>query len=93
MTIDLGDFRLIQQEVGWDIVEIVTSRKMGDGTINKPTGEEYQKESEIAYNMQLHNALEHIIHLRTKKNESTVSLNKFLTEYRKEKQELFILTK
>ena len=88
MIIQHEEFKIIPQDYGWDLVQIVKSRKLGDGTLQKPTGEEYEKEVELAYNVSLEYIIGKIIHLQLKKQNSTVNLSNFIEEYKREKAKI-----
>ena len=56
--------------------------------MQNPTGEEYLKENEIAYNITLEYAIELITHLRLKNQNSIVNLSNFIEEYKREKAKI-----
>ena len=56
--------------------------------MQNPTGEEYIKEVEFGYNMQLESCIKQIIHLRLKKNNTVVDLKEFLDKYKEEKEKI-----
>ena len=53
MDILVRDFKIIQTEYGFDLVKLVKSRKVGEGTIKEPSGEEYLREVECGFGMSL----------------------------------------
>lgn len=70
----------------FDLIEVVTRQKVGKD--RKPTGETYQSENIMGYDMSLENCIQKIVAEKLKVNESTVSLKEFLEEYKKEKEQL-----
>jgi len=83
MNIKYKTYTLVQQESGFDLVETVQSQKLGDGTMQKPTGEFYDKEVILGYNMRLDTCFKDIIHLELLKKNSTVELHEFRDEFKK----------
>ena len=88
MIIQIGEFKLVPQHSGWDLIEEVKANKIGEGTMQNPTGEEYSKEIELGYNMQLETCIQKIIHFRLRRNESLVGLSDFLMSYKEEKDKI-----
>lgn len=88
MNIKYKTYTLIQQEVGFDLIETVQSQRIGEGSLQKPTGEMYDKEVNIGYNMSLDTCFHKIVHLELLKQKSTVELREFRDEFRKIYDEL-----
>ena len=88
MNIKYKTYTLIQQESGFDLVEAVQGQRVGDGDMKKPTGEMYDKEVNIGYNMRLDTCFHKIAHLELLKQKSTVELREFRDEFRKIYDEL-----
>lgn len=88
MIIQYEEFKIIPQEHGYDLIEVVKAKKIGEGTIQDPQGEEYEKDIELAYNIRLEYAIDRIIHLKLKKQNSIVDLTKFIEEYKREKAKI-----
>jgi hypothetical protein len=85
MIIIHDEFKLIQQEHGWNLVKVIKLRKVGKGTAKEPLGEEYDRE------IDLESAVGLIIHLKLRKSSDVVSLTSFLEEYKKEKEKISLL--
>lgn len=66
---------------GFDLIKKVTRTK-------KESGEKYEAESVLGYDMKLEKAIETIISERMKDKEDTVELNEFLQAYKQEKEQL-----
>lgn len=88
MNIKYKNYTLIQQESGFDLVETVQAQKIGDGDMKNPTGEMYDKEVNIGYNMRLDTCFHKIAHLELLKQKSTVELREFRDEFAKIYKEL-----
>jgi len=82
MNIKIRDFILIQQEYWFDLKRIVKSRKIGDGTIQNPTGEEYEREIDYGYNMTLPTCIEKIVHLTLLDNNMLVEWKDYVSQYK-----------
>ena len=83
MDILVRDFKIIQTEYGFDLVKLVKSRKVGEGTIKEPSGEEYLREVECGFGMSLERCFEKISHLTLLSNKEQVDTSKFLDEYKR----------
>lgn len=59
------DFGLVPTEWGFDLVRFVKSRRVGDGTIREPKGEEYEKQVDIGYGYNFESAVKKISHLHS----------------------------
>ena len=88
MNIKYKTYTLVQQESGFDLIETVQAQKIGDGTMQKPTGEFYDKEVNMGYNMRLDTCFHKIAHLELLKRNSTVELREFREEFNKVYDEL-----
>lgn len=88
MNIKYKTYTLTQQESGFDLVETVQSQKIGEGTLQKPTGELYDKEIPLGYNMRIDTCFHKIIHLELLKIKDTVELKEFRDEFKKLHDEL-----
>jgi hypothetical protein len=93
MNIKIKDFIIKQQESGFDLIRIVKSKRLGDGTLSKPNGKEYDKEVEIAYNIPFELCLDKIIHLTLLDKNSIVEIREFINEYRFIKNEVLNVLK
>lgn len=72
---------------GFDLSRKVTRKKM-DKTTKEPTGETYEAEKIIGYNMGVETIIQHIIEAELSNNNETISLERFLEEYKREKNEI-----
>ena len=88
MNIKYRTYTLIQQESGFDLVETVQSQRIGEGSLQKPTGEMYDKEVSFGYNMRLDTCFHKIAHLELLKQKSTVELREFRDEFKRIYDEL-----
>lgn len=88
MDIKYKNYKLIQQAVGFDLIQLVESRKIGDGTPQKPTGELYMKENLIGYNMQLESCINKIITLELLEYKELVELKDYIVKYREIAEEI-----
>jgi hypothetical protein len=78
-----GKYKLITQEYGFDLVEIkIREKRDGFGANAAKTGETYEADDAIAYNVTMDYAINKIAHLLLHEQESTLGLNQFLKEYK-----------
>ena len=83
-----GKYKAISDEYGWNLVESVTRNKVkkGEKGVNaEKTGEVYEANNVIGYNMSFEGVLKKVIHLNLHNKKLPVTLKEFLEEYRKEK--------
>jgi len=81
-------YSLQSQEDGFDLIRVSTAKHVGDGTFHNPTGDEYQKEETIAYNISLPTAINKIIHFITHEKEDEMDLKDYIAEYKKVKESI-----
>lgn len=94
MIIRIKDFRLEQQpSQGFDLYREVKAKRIGDGTMQNPTGEEYLKDELVGYNMTLEKCITDIIHLIQCDSEEETSLNDFIASYKAIKEEILNILK
>lgn len=86
MIIKIDNYLIDPQNVGFDLIEEVEYRKIGEGTKDNPTGEMATRGNIIVYNGSLEYCINRLIHLKLKKNESVVDLKSFILEYKKERE-------
>jgi len=73
MIIRYKDFRLEQQSIkGFDLYREVKAQRIGEGTLQAPTGEEYLRSDLIGYNMSLEKCIEDIIHVTQSDDDTEV---------------------
>jgi hypothetical protein len=92
MEIKISDkYRLVSQEVGFDVIEKVVrhKNKKGEKGINaEKTGETYESDNVLGYNMSLEGAIKKLIHLTLHTKKLKLTLSEFLEEYKKEKERI-----
>lgn len=89
MIIKIKDFKLIQHPIsGFDLYREVKARKIGEGTMQNPLGEEYLKDEFIGYNMTLEKCIKDIIHLIQCDSDEVVSLEEYVKSYKSIKEEI-----
>lgn len=94
MIIKIKDFRLEQQSTkGFDLIREVKSKRIGDGDLRNPTGEDYIKDELIGYNMTLESCITNIIHIIQSDDFTIVSLQEFLESYKQLKEEILNILK
>ena len=93
MNIKINDFIIKQAETGFDLIRMVKSRRLGNGTISNPNGDEYEKEVEIGYNIPFEYCLDRIIHLTLLDKNLMVNLREFIDEYKSIKNEVLNILK
>lgn len=94
MIIRIKDFRLEQQPTkGFDLIREVKSKRIGDGDLRNPTGEDYIKDELIGYNMTLESCITNIIHIIQSDDLTIVSLQEFLESYKQLKEEILNILK
>ena len=71
-------------EGGYDLLEKKIANRI-DKKTRKPTGETYEKEETLGYNMSLENCIKRIINLNLHRIDNNVDLRSFLELYRGEK--------
>lgn len=83
MIIEYKDYKMVPStnSAGFDLIRKVERTK-------KDTTETYEGEDVLGYDMRLETIVSEIVALEMKKNVKTVSLQEFLEEYKREKQEL-----
>lgn len=83
MIIEYKDYRMVPSinSAGFDLIRVVERTK-------KESTETYEGEDMLGYDMKLESIVSTIIALEMKKNIKTVSLQEFLTEYKRQKEEL-----
>lgn len=83
MIIEYKDYRMVPStnSAGFDLIRVVERTK-------KDTTETYEGEDVLGYDMRLETIVSEIVALEMKKKVKTVSLQEFLTEYKKAKEEL-----
>lgn len=94
MIIRIKDFRLEQQPTkGFDLIREVKSKRIGDGDLRNPTGEDYIKDEIVGYNMTIENCITKIIHIIQSDDTKVVSLQEFLESYKQLKVEILNILK
>ena len=93
MNIKINDFIIKQAETGFDLIRMVKSRRIGDGTVSNPTGDEFEKVDIIGYNIPFEYCLDRIIHLTLLDKNLTVNLREFIDEYKSIKNEVLNVLK
>ena len=87
MNIEYKNYILEQDSNGrFDLKQKVERNKLDEN--KNQTGEKYSSVKDLAYSMTFENIIKRILLLELYKNRKTVDLKKFLTEYKKEKEEL-----
>lgn len=82
------DYLIQQQPVGFDLYQIVKSKKLGTGTLKEPNGEEYEKEVPLGYNMSIESCIKRIAHMELLKEDKIVAIEELIKEYIKQYQEI-----
>jgi hypothetical protein len=93
MNIIIGDFTLVQTEFGYDLNRTIKGKRIGDGDLHNPTGEEFDKKINIGYFSNVENALLKIIQLNLLDRTENVSIERFVEEYKKERDRVYSLLK
>lgn len=84
MTIIIDDFKIIQNEFGFDLLRIVEGQKIGTGNISSPNGEKFEKEVVVGHYVRLENIIKEIVHLNFNDKKDVVSLKEFLVLYKEQ---------
>lgn len=71
----------------FDLYKVIQRKRMGDGTLKNPTGEEYDADVEVGFGMTLERCIESmiIISVDERLEDQTISLEKYLDEIKEEK--------
>lgn len=79
----------------WDFSRLVTRQRVGDGDKRNPTGESYEAEEILGYDMQMESVIKDIIILETenKFKDETIDLKIFLEGFEESKNELIKIFK
>ena len=88
MYITYKNYKLKVSDYSFDLIEEYEARKIGDGTLQNPTGEIYVGENVLGYGCSLDTCVKKIIHNEMKKQNRDISLKEFLEEYRSMVKEL-----
>jgi hypothetical protein len=67
----------------FNITKTVIGQRKGEGSIKVPTGEKFEKEEDFAFGVDIEYAIRLITFDLLAQNKETVSLGKFLEEYKK----------
>lgn len=89
MNIEYKDY-LLKQSIGSDGFDLVRKvvRNKKDKATGENTGETYEAETVIGYDMTIEKCCKSIIMEELKQRQETVDFDRFLTEYTKQKEEL-----
>lgn len=79
-----SDFKIVQNEFGFDLYKFVEGRRKGEGSIGNPIGEIYKREDLVGYYTNLESIIKKIIHLRLTNKEDIVTLQEYLQIYREQ---------
>ena len=93
MTILVEDYKLIQKEVGFDLIQTIKSEetliKETEGKrIRIKTGKLIDRDIDLGYNMDLESCIKKIIHNNLAGREVIVTLHDWLKLYREEREKI-----
>lgn len=76
------EYKIIQNEYGFDLIKLTPAKRKGEGTIVEPTGEDYIREDIVGYYSDLERVIRKIIHLKLNDKSDVVSLKEYLKLYK-----------
>ncbi len=93
MTILVEDYKLIQREVGFDLIQTIKSeetliKEIEGKRIRVKTGKLVDRDIDLGYNMDLESCIKKIIHNNLSRKEVIISLHDWLKLYREEREKI-----
>lgn len=93
MTILVEDYKLIQKEVGFDLIQTIKSeetliKEIEGKRIRVKTGKLVDRDIDLGYNMDLESCIKKIIHNNLSRKEVIISLHDWLKLYREEREKI-----
>lgn len=93
MTILVEDYKLIQREAGFDLIQTIKSeetliKEIEGKRIRVKTGKLVDRDIDLGYNMDLESCIKKIIHNNLSRKEVIISLHDWLKLYREEREKI-----